>query len=146
MTCSLATTPSGATKLPTCSVTAGSSLTFDATHTSQTSTVTISTTAATSASLERHGLPRWTGAGGAVLALLVFFGVPSRRRGWRSMLGLLVLIAALGSLSACGGGSSSGGGGGTPGTTAGTYTFTVTGTGTPAITPAPTATVTLTVN
>jgi trimeric autotransporter adhesin len=153
MACSLATSPSGATKLPTCSVTAGSSLTFDTTNTSQTSTVTISTTAATTASLERRGLPRWTGVGGAVLALLVFFGVPARRRGWRSMLGLLVLIAALGSLSACGGGGSSGGsggggggGGGTPGTTSGVYTFTVTGTGSPAITPAPTATVTLTVN
>jgi trimeric autotransporter adhesin len=149
MACSLATSPSGAQHLPTCSVTAGSSLSFDTTNTSQTSTVTISTTAATSASLERHGLPRWTGAGGAVLALLVFFGVPSRRRGWRSLLGLLVLIAALGSLSACGGGGSGGGGGGgggTPGTTAGVYTFTVTGTGAPAITPTPTATVTLTVN
>jgi hypothetical protein len=91
----------------------------------------------------------WAGAGGgAVLALLAFFGIPARRRSWRSMLGMLALFAVLGSLAACGGGggSSSGGGGGSSGTTAGTYTFTVTGTGSPAVSPAPTATITLTVN
>ncbi len=89
----------------------------------------------------------WTGAGGgAVLALLVFFGIPARRRSWRAMLGMLVAMAALGSLGACGGG----GGGGPkitdPGTAAGTYTFTVTGTGTPAVSPAPTTTFTVVVN
>ena len=76
---------------------------------------------------------RWAGAGGgAVLALLFFFGIPARRRKWTSMLGMILALTALGSLAACGGG----GGGGTtttnPGTAAGTYTFSVTGTGTPA--------------
>ncbi len=87
--------------------------------------------------------------GGAVMALLVFLGIPARRRSWRQMLGLLVLIAALGGLSSCGGGGSSGsGGGGTtdPGTTAGTYTFTVTATGNPSVTPAVSTTFTVTVN
>jgi hypothetical protein len=86
--------------------------------------------------------------GGTVLALLVFLGIPSRRRGWRAMLGVLLLIAALGTLSGCGGSSSSssGKGLGKAGTTAGSYTFTVTGTGTPAETPAPTTTFTLTIN
>jgi hypothetical protein len=89
---------------------------------------------------------QWTGAGGgAVLALLVFLGIPARRRSWRSMLGMLLALAALGSLAACGGG------GGTktpanPGTASGTYVFTVTGTGTPAVTPAPTTTFTVVVN
>jgi subtilase family serine protease len=145
MSCGLTSSPSGAQNVPTCSVTSGSSLTFDATHTSQTSTVTINTTAPTTASLDRRGLPGWTATGGAVLAVLFFIGMPARRRSWRALLGLLVLIAALGSLSGCGG-SSSTTGGGNPGTTAGTYTFTVTGAGTPLVTPAPTATVTLTVN
>jgi hypothetical protein len=91
----------------------------------------------------------WLGAGGgAVLAFLVFLGIPARRKSWRAMLGLLVLIAALGSLSACGGG---GGGGGTtttpdPGTSAGTYTFTVTGVGNPSVSPSVSATFTVTVN
>jgi len=84
--------------------------------------------------------------GGAVLAFLVFLGIPARRRSWRSMLGLLVLMTALGSLAACGGGGGGGGGGGNPGTMAGTYTFTVTGTGNPTVTPPPTATFTVTVN
>jgi subtilase family serine protease len=74
----------------------------------------------------------WTGAG-ALLALLVFFGIPSRRRSWRSMLGMLVALAVLGSLAACTSGGGGGGGNqGNPGTAAGTYTFTVTGTGNPA--------------
>jgi subtilase family serine protease len=93
----------------------------------------------------------WAGAGGgAVLAFLVFLGIPARRRSWRQMLGMLVLMAALGGLSACGGGSSggSGGGGGSsdPGTTAGTYTFLIQATGNPSVTPAVSTTFTVTVN
>jgi hypothetical protein len=62
---------------------------------------------------------------------------------------VLVLIAAFGTLSACGGsnsGGGGGGGGGSTGTTAGTYTFTVTATGMPAISSAPSTIITLTVN
>jgi len=66
---------------------------------------------------------------GAALALVVFLGIPGRRRKWRSMLGALILLAVLGGMSACGAGgtvSGSGGGnggnGGNSGTTAGTYT------------------------
>jgi hypothetical protein len=88
----------------------------------------------------------WLGAGsGAVLALILFFGIPARRRSWRSMLGMVVLMAILGTMAGCGGG---GGGGGSknPGTTAGTYTFTVTATGTPAQSSGNTTTFTVTVN
>ncbi len=84
-----------------------------------------------------------TGAGGgAMLAFLVFLGIPSRRR-WRSMLGLVALLAVLGGLSACGSGSS-----GTivPGTAAGTYTFTVTGTGNDSSQTTATTTFNVTVN
>jgi hypothetical protein len=117
---------------------------------SGTGSVTVSTTAA-SAALAYPKLPGKSrglfGAGsGALLALLLFFGIPARRRSWRSMLGILVLMAALGSLAACGGGSSGGSTTSNPGTTAGTYTFTVTGTGNPTVTPAPTTTFTVTVN
>jgi hypothetical protein len=85
---------------------------------------------------------------GAVLAFLVFLGIPSRRRSWRQMLGVLMLIAALAGLSSCGGGGSSGGGTTPtdPGTTAGTYTFTVQATGTPTVTPTVTTTFTVVVN
>ena len=107
------------------------------------------TTTAAVATLVKPKVGGWANLeGGAVLALLVLFGIPARRRSWRAMLGVLALMVALGSLAACGGGggSSSGGGGGTPGTTSGVYTFTVTGTGNPAVTPAPTQTFTVTVN
>jgi len=56
------------------------------------------------------------------------------------MLGMLVLLVALGSLSACGsgmGGGGYGGGGGSNAVSPGTYTFEVTGTGNPAVNPAP---------
>ncbi len=151
LACALTSSPTGATDLPSCSVTSGSPVTLSSTTTSGTATVTVSTTAASSAALAYPKLPGkgrgWEGAGGgAVLAFLLFLGIPARRRSWRSMLGILVMMAALGSLAACGGGSSTTTPPGNPGTTAGTYTFTVTGTGNPAVTPAPTTMFTATVN
>jgi Pro-kumamolisin, activation domain/Bacterial Ig-like domain (group 3) len=150
LTCALTSSPAGATDVPTCSITAGSPVTLTSSATSVTATATVLTTAATSGALTRPELPGRRLAGGAttVLALLVFLGIPARRRAWRAMLGLVVLLVALGSLAACGGGGGGGGGGGTtnPGTTAGSYTFTVTGTGSPAVSPAPTSPFTVTVN
>ena len=83
--------------------------------------------------------------GGAMLAFLVFLGIPTRRR-WRSMLGLVVLIAVLGGLSACGGGGSGPSSYEVPGTAAGAYTFTVTGTGSDLSSTTASTTFTLTVN
>jgi hypothetical protein len=115
-----------------------------------TETLTVNTTSASSAALAYSKLPGkgWAGAGGgAVLALLLFLGMPARRRSWRSMLGLLLVMAALGGLSSCGGGSSIGGGNPTdPGTAAGTYLFTVTATGNPAVTSPPSVSFTVSVN
>lgn len=146
VTCALTSSPAGATHSPTCAV-SGSPVTLSSTTTSGQVTATVSTTAA-QASLQKPNIGGWAEAGGGVvLALLVFFGIPARRREWRAFAGMLVLLFTLGSLVACGGG----GGGGTtptkdPGTTSGSYTFTVTGTGTPAVTPAATTTFTVTVN
>ncbi len=152
LTCALTTYPSGATDWPNCSFPNGSTVTLSPTSTppvlSGSQTLSVTTTGATS-ELIYPKLPGHRGllgaGGGAVLALLVFLGIPARRRGWRSMLGVLVLMAALGSLSACGGGGGASSSGGS-GTTAGTYIFTVTGTGNPAITPAPTTTFTVKVD
>ncbi len=132
----------------------GTQVTLNSTTTSGTVTFTIGTTAKTTAALARPKLPgeRWLGAGtGAVLALLVFFGIPARRRSWRSMLAVLFAMVTLGALSSCGGGgSTSSGGGGTtptdPGTTAGTYTYTVTATPNPSVSPNVFTTFTVTVN
>lgn len=100
-----------------------------------TATLTITTTASTSSSCTAsnktdHGIP-WYAGGGAVLACVLFFGIPGRRRGWRTMLGMLALLVVLTSdMLACGSGSpdTSCPGPVTPGTTSGSYTVTVTGT------------------
>ena len=66
------------------------------------------------------------------LAGLLFFGIPARRRKWRSILVILVFAGIAGLGIGCGSGNSGGGGGGggttIPGTTAGNYVLTVTGT------------------
>ena len=152
LSCALTTYPNGAVYLPSCAFTGGSTVTLSGTTTSGTATATVSTTATTSELVypKMPGKGRgWLGAGGgAALALLIFVGIPARRRNWRQMLGTLVVMVALGSMAGC---SSVSGGGSTPpppnpGTTAGNYTFTVTGTGNPVVTPAPTTTFIVTVN
>jgi subtilase family serine protease len=148
LTCALTNPPSGATYLPSCS-NGSNTLTLSSGVVTGTAsaTITVYTTPATSELLYPK-LPGsgWAGAGGgAVLAFLVFLGIPARRRSWRSMLGILIVMTALGSLAACGGSTPSGGTTGTTGTTAGAYTFTVTGTGNPTVNPAATTTFTVTV-
>jgi hypothetical protein len=154
LTCQLTNFLAGGTDAPTCSG-GGSSLPVTLpNNTTQVINFTVSTTAASTTTLamadpkpgSKHN--GWTGAGGgAVLAFLVFMGIPARRRSWRAMLGALVLLVALGSLSSCGGGGGSGTTTNTdPGTSAGTYTFTVTATGNPSVAPAVSATFTVTVN
>jgi len=132
--CSLLTSPSGAnaTYAPTCSL-SSSSVVLSGTAASNI-TARFVTVAPTSGSLaypvtdQNRNHWYYTYAGGAALAVVLFFGIPARKKSWRAMLGLgvfIVLIAGAG----CGGGGSNGAPGnpGTPGTTAGTYTFTVGG-------------------
>jgi hypothetical protein len=145
LTCALTSSPAGATDLPACSALAGNStVTLSSATTTGNGTVTVTTTAAT-AKLAKPRIGGWAG-GGAVLAFLVFLGIPARRRSWHATLGVLALMFTLGSLAACGGGGGGGGGNKNPGTTAGNYTFTVTGTGNPAVSPAATTTFIVTVN
>jgi subtilase family serine protease len=156
LTCNaLSTTASGGDGA-TCAITpgGGNGVNLTSTTTSGTVSFTVSTTASfTVGELSRPTLPGsgggLLGAGSAVLAFLVFLGIPARQRSWRKMLGVVVLLAAFGGLAACGSGGSGGGGGGgytDPGTTAGTYTFTVQGTGSPTVNPAVSQTFTVTVN
>jgi IPT/TIG domain-containing protein len=95
------------------------------------STLTVSTTAATTASL----VPRSTGLFYAMLLpigglALLGTGLTSHKKKVRGFLLGCLLFSSLIILPACGGSSSGGGGGGGghPGTPAGTYTVTVTGT------------------
>jgi hypothetical protein len=143
LSCSIS--PSAVKDPPTCSL-SPASLTLSGTA-AQTSTLTVTTTAASSA---KNDLRKLLGpsVGGTSLALLLMVWIPRRRRHSRAILGVLVFVSF--NLIGCSGGGGGSGGGGNPGTTAGTYTVTVTGTGTPAGASSPVTavvgTVTLTVN
>jgi hypothetical protein len=134
--------------VPACSL-SPTTVTLSSTSASGTVTASVATTAATTSQLVRpepHGKGReWLG-GGAVLAFLIFFGIPARRRSWRSMLGAFLVMAALAGLSGCGDFWQAPGGNTADGTTTGNYTFTVTGTGAPAVASAVTTTFVVTVN
>ncbi len=136
LTATLASSPSGALDLPTLSFDSTSPVSIVGT-TAGTATLAIATTAATTSSLVFPQLPGHTGSGtpwyatgGATLACLLLFGIPARRRNWRSVLGMtVVLLTLVSGIIACGGGSSSNNSNsGNPGTTVGSYTVTVTGT------------------
>jgi hypothetical protein len=132
LTAAITSSPAGAQYSPSLSFGTTTPVTISGTG-AGTATLTITTTPATSAAFAAPARPgsRWYATGGAVLACLVLFAVPGRRRAWRNLAGLLVLLAALaGGMAACGGGgSSSGGGSGISGTTSGAYTITVYGNG-----------------
>jgi sugar lactone lactonase YvrE len=129
LACTLTTSPSGAQSLPTCSLNPAS-LTLAAGGNGATK-LTINTTAASGSALYRPSQRIWGLGGGAVLAVVLFIGVPRRRR-WISLVFLLATVVGTCTIG-CGGGGSSGGGGQktgstTPATTAGNYVFTVTAT------------------
>ncbi len=125
LACAVSTSIANPVSAPTCSLPTSVSIASTA---AATATLTVKTTAGTSA----QSRPLEFGmAGGAALAAILFFGVPTRRRWIFSALVLLTLSSAW--MTGCGGASASGnpGGGGTGssgGTTAGAYTVTVTGT------------------
>jgi hypothetical protein len=123
LTC--AVTPAAASEPPTCSL-SPASVTVSG-NTAQVSTLTVTTTAASKAANDTQKL-FWPSAGGTALALVLFFGVPRRRRNWLAMVALLALSISLAAIGCGGGGSGGGGGGGgNAGTTPGSYTITVTG-------------------
>jgi len=121
--------PTGAVNPPTFSFSTNPVVITSAT--AQTSTLTITTTAPTTASLDPSKRSRfpWYASGGATLACVLLFAIPSRR--WRTILGTLTLFAVLcGGVVSCSGGKSTtttSGSTSAPGTTTGSYTITVTG-------------------
>lgn len=128
LSCGIA--PTAANDPPTCSI--PQSVTVLGTS-AQTTTLTVNTTAATSA-LNQARRRFWSSVGGTALACLLIVGIPARPRKWQSMLltlGLLFSITC--AVAACGGagsgtGSGGGSGGGNSGTSPGSYTITVAGT------------------
>jgi hypothetical protein len=130
LTAAVTSSPAGAVDPPALSFGSSSPVSITGTS-SATATLTISTTAATTGQARPQSpLFPWTSTGGAVLACVLLFWLPGRRRGWRNLIGMVALLAALtGGLLACSGGNTTtgGGGGGSGGTTPGSYTITVTG-------------------
>lgn len=123
LSCSVTTTIVQPNGFPTCSIPASVSVSGGA---AVTVTLTVNTTAGTSSALASPLQRFFLGGAGATLALVLFVGIPARRRAWRALFSLVALAAITG---AVGCGSSSGGGGtGTTGTTPGPYSVTVTGT------------------
>jgi uncharacterized repeat protein (TIGR03803 family) len=131
LTAAITSEPSGAQDLPTVNFGATSPVAITGAS-AGTATLTITTTAGTSAALYRPARPRGrrTNPGEATLAFALLIGmgfcVPGRGRTWWIRLATLVLVAGLtGAFVSCG---SSGSNTGNPGTTPGIYTVTVTGT------------------
>ncbi len=123
----ITSSPTGAVQLPTLSFTTNPVSISGAT--AGTTTLTITTAAPVSPTTISRGPGSWYAAGGATLACLLLFGIPARRRSWRTMLGMLALLVALagGGVLGCGS-TNTFVTPETPGTTAGTYTITVIGT------------------
>ncbi len=125
LTCSVSTSLINPIDLPGCALTPASVSVTGTTVVS--STLTISTTAATGSAL-RQGPFRFGGLT-ALLALMVWFGIPPRRSGWLRMGIAVALAVSTGALGCGSGGSgSTSTGGGNSGTTPGSYSVTVTGT------------------
>ena len=128
LTCSVTTTLIGVSDMPTCSLNPTSVTISDAS--AQASTLTVNTTAASSAENQERRL-FWPSASGATFAFVLLFVRPPKRKGRVAIIGLLLLFASTG-LIACGGGTGGSGGGGggvgNTGTTPGAYTIVVTGT------------------
>jgi len=126
LTCGVTTKLTGVGDMPTCSLNP-TSVTISGAA-AQTSTLTVNTTAASSAENQKRSL-FWPSVSGAPFALVLLFVRRGKRKDWVALIGLLLLFVSTG-LIACGGGSSGssgGGGGGNTGTTPGAYTITVTG-------------------
>ena len=147
--CVLASSPSGANGVnnPTCAVSPSpASITSAAPVTTTPQPSVPVAGAGTTGALAYPKTNRWSmAAGGAALACILFFGIPARRRSWRSMLGLLVVLSAMAGIG-CGGGLNIPPNKPTvPGTSPGVYTFSVTATDTKTATSTGSTTFTVTV-
>jgi len=128
LTCSVTSAMTVSVYMPTCTLTPASLSIIG--PMAQTSTLTVNTTAASSAQNRTERLFRSL-TGGTLLALVFFFGGFRRHRPRWTILGLFALILTAG-ITGCGDGTASGsgnGGGatGSTGTPIGSYSITVTG-------------------
>ncbi|HEY6448593.1 MAG TPA: protease pro-enzyme activation domain-containing protein [Acidobacteriaceae bacterium] len=121
--CKLTAQPASATNLPTCSVTNSVVITGSA---PATATLTINTSSGTN-SAAVPPLKSFFLGGGAALAFVFFFGIPARRRMWRTLFGVLAAVVLISGIGCGGITQPATPPGGPTATSAGTYVFTVTG-------------------
>jgi hypothetical protein len=134
--CAMTTAPSGVNDNPTCTFGSTNSVFISGTA-SATATMTVNTST-TAAALHLPHRGSWVGStGGVLVAGLIFFFLPTRRRNRFAMLALLIMAVAAGAIG-CGGSSKP--------TVDGTGAFTFTVTGTDAATGTIVSTTTVTVN
>lgn len=131
LSAALTNLPENAVDPPTLSFGTTSPVTISGTS-SQTATLTITTTAPSSATVAPPTRPgaHWR-SGAIAFASVLLLGIGAIRRRWRSALARIFLLVVLaGGAISCGGSGGSGGGGGNGnlGTTGGSYTITVTAT------------------
>ncbi|HEY6375975.1 MAG TPA: Ig-like domain-containing protein, partial [Edaphobacter sp.] len=142
LTCTVSYNGSGTANAPTCTL-GNPSISISLNAQSGSSLVTINSVARPTASSR---LQSWDRPGAITLCALVLWLVPVRRRSWRALMGVMVLLVGLTAMSGCGGKGSS-----TPSapvaTTPGSYTMTIAATTTAAaITPPAPVTIALTIN
>jgi len=150
LTAAITSGPAGAEDSPTLSFGSTSPVSISNTSAAGPATLTVSTTAATSAALAR---PRGSGGSlfpveGMAFACIVLL-VPARPRRWQKLLMVAFLLFVASGVLACGGGGggTTGGGGGNSnsGTTPGAWVVTITGTDTATGTIMSSATINVTV-
>jgi hypothetical protein len=124
LSCAISSSPAGGVAPPTCSVSQPAAISGTQ---AVTSTLTIKTTAASTAALHNPMRP-FLKLGEGTLVAILFLWLPFRRRNWQTMFGLLLLTTLAVVASGCGASKSSATTQGSSGTTAGAYTITVTGT------------------
>src|SRR6266702_1778736 len=122
LACALTSSPAAAVDPPTCTVTQPAAISSTQVVTG---TVTIGTTGA-SLAVNRNSTQRTIGlGGGGVLAAVLIFCLPFRRRKWQTVIGMLLFAIVVATATGCGGGTKLTRQGST---TSGSYTVTVTGT------------------
>jgi trimeric autotransporter adhesin len=70
----------------------------------------------------------FTICGSVAMSALLLFGIPARRRRWKTLLSVLLFASIAGAVIGCGGATNAAKTPAKPGTTLGAYTVTVTGT------------------
>jgi hypothetical protein len=134
LTAAITSSPAGAVALPTLSFGTTTPVNITAAA-SATATLTIATTLGQAEGCtSQNQVPRrapWFEGGGAILACVLLWGIPVRRRSWRALLGFSILLAVVaGSVASCGGSGTTNACNAlvSASTTPGAYTITVTGT------------------